>query len=165
MLAINSTTSAKKITPNVLPCAIKHNGPVKTHARYWSPAHDDNDAKGTGTAYFRGRKLRGRRLKVPDEYRGVVLEKTQQAVQKPAAQHPGALLDEDGDEAEEDVLEDVLEVKIAEPKAQFDEMVVWGHEMVPDEEDVYVKGMEEWIGFAEAMHSYEDKPEATAGKT
>ncbi|KAK3709503.1 hypothetical protein LTR37_010876 [Vermiconidia calcicola] len=161
MLAINSTTSTKKFTPNLLPCAIKHNGPVKTHPRYWSPAHDDNDAKSTSTAYFRGRKLRGRRLKVPDGYRGVVLEKSQQTVQQQAAQHPDSLLDEDDDGVEEDM----QEVKIADPKAQFDEVIVWGHEMVPEDEDVYVKGMVEWIGFAEAMHSYEDNPEATAGKT
>jgi ribonuclease H2 subunit C len=52
-------------------------------------------------------------------------------------------------------VEKEAEVNIMEAKATFNEVVIWGHEMVPDDEDVYVKGMEEWIGFAEAMHSYE----------
>lgn len=62
--------------------------------------------------------------------------------------------DDDGDEMDVSV-EKEAEVKIMETKATFDEVVIWGHEMVPHEEDVFVKGMEEWIGFAEAMHSYD----------
>lgn len=38
-----------------------------------------------------------------------------------------------------------------EEKGAFQEIVVWGHEAVPEEGDVYVKGMKEWIAFAEAV--------------
>jgi ribonuclease H2 subunit C len=42
-----------------------------------------------------------------------------------------------------------------ETKAEFDEFVVWGHETVNDAgNDVYTR-MEEWIGVAGSIHSYE----------
>jgi ribonuclease H2 subunit C len=46
-----------------------------------------------------------------------------------------------------------VEVKLMETKAKFDEVVIWGHEIVPEDDDVYVKGVEEWIAFAEAVGS------------
>ena len=55
---------------------------------------------------------------------------------------------------EEDMELDVeqpVEVKMMDPKAKFEEIVVWGHEVVPEDDDVYVKGVEEWISFAEAV--------------
>lgn len=66
--------------------------------------------------------------------------------------------DEDEDEAEP--------VKILEEIGSFDEVMVWGHEQVPAGDDVFVRGMEEWIGFAEAIHGVGDgrtPSEAKAG--
>lgn len=60
-------------------------------------------------------------------------------------------LPEDADVDEEFEEDKALEVKMMRQESCFDEMVVWGHEMVPEDEDVYVKGIEEWIGFAEAV--------------
>lgn len=55
------------------------------------------------------------------------------------------------DEGEE---EEDLEVKVLEEQATFDEVMVWGHEVVVDEgSDPYVRGVEEWIGFAEQVRS------------
>lgn len=42
-------------------------------------------------------------------------------------------------------------LKILETQATFDEFVVWGHEIVPAADDPFVKGVEEWIKFAEAV--------------
>lgn len=57
------------------------------------------------------------------------------------------------------------EVKIAEQIGEFEEIVVWGHGGVVDEEgDMYVRGLREWVGFAEAMHCDEDGDEVE-GKT
>ena len=164
MLAIQpSNSDTTKTTPNVLPCSIKHNGPIPTSPRYWAPKTEED---GTSTAYFRGRKLRGRTVKVPEGYEGVVLQKTDQTLSSQTKQPSGGALaeqlrrmeedyaDEDADEMDVSV-EREAEVRIMETKATFDEVVIWGHEMVPDDEDVYVRGMEEWIGFAEAMHSYD----------
>lgn len=61
--------------------------------------------------------------------------------------------EEDGDEAPE-------EVRIAEQIGEFDEVVVWGHGGVVDEgSDVFVRGVREWVGFAEAMHCEEGEVE------
>ncbi|KAK1775715.1 ribonuclease H2, subunit C [Copromyces sp. CBS 386.78] len=40
-------------------------------------------------------------------------------------------------------------------QAEFEEFVVWGHESLADAAgDAYVRGVEEWIGFAERVHSF-----------
>ena len=57
---------------------------------------------------------------------------------------------DDGDEVE-------VEVKIAEKVGEFDEFVVWEHGgQVGGKEDPYVRGVREWIDFAEAMHCEEE---------
>jgi ribonuclease H2 subunit C len=49
-------------------------------------------------------------------------------------------------------------VVVAEKLGAFDEVVVWGHGSAVDEkEDAYVRGIREWIGFAEAMHNEDDE--------
>lgn len=47
--------------------------------------------------------------------------------------------------------EDDVRVGVVMEKGRFEEVVVWGHESVPDDEDAFVKGVEEWIGFAEGV--------------
>lgn len=60
--------------------------------------------------------------------------------------------DYDDDEEVMDVgSEEEVDVKIMEEKASFDEIVIWGHESVPEDDDAFVKGVQEWIGFAEAV--------------
>ncbi|KAJ5256639.1 hypothetical protein N7478_012743 [Penicillium angulare] len=43
-------------------------------------------------------------------------------------------------------------VKILQMQGKFNEMMVWGHEHLPAANDAFVKGMEEWMRFAETMH-------------
>lgn len=139
MLAINKSSNDRKVTPNVLPCAIRHNGPVETADRYWKPKQETD---GTRTAHLRGRKLQGKALKVPDGYEGVVLQKTDR-VMRAAPQEEGDAME--GEESKP------VETKIADQTATYDEIAVWGHEMVPGEDDTFVKGLEEWVGFANAV--------------
>lgn len=56
-------------------------------------------------------------------------------------------------DAEAEVVEVTPEepVKVLETQGTFDEMVVWGHEFLPAADDSYVKGVEEWIQFAETV--------------
>jgi ribonuclease H2 subunit C len=65
------------------------------------------------------------------------------------------------DEDDEDMQEqEPEEVKIAEQVGEFDEIVVWQHGTTIDEErDGFVRGMREWVGWAEAMHVDEDEDE------
>lgn len=56
-----------------------------------------------------------------------------------------------------DKSEDVIEVqpeepvKILETQGTFEHMMVWGHEHLPAADDVYIKGVEEWVRFAETV--------------
>ena len=57
-----------------------------------------------------------------------------------------------GDDDEMDDDEPQVEVKAAYELATFDEVTIWGQDMLPDaEDDPYAKGMDEWIKFAEAV--------------
>ena len=143
MLAIQSTSTNKSVTPNILPCTIKHSGPASSDPRYWNPSTEQD---GSSTAFFRGRKLRGKKLALPEAYQGVVLQKTdKKVVAKPSMPVPG-LEAEDSNNAPKEV-----DTMIMEQHATFTDVMVWDHEAVPGGDDVYVKGMQEWIDFAEAV--------------
>lgn len=147
MLAIHPTNTDKQVTPNVLPCAIKHNGPVSAAERYWNPSTEQD---GTTTAFFRGRKLRGKKIALPEGYEGAVLQKTdKKVIAKPSIPVPG---EEDG--AGDATAPKEVETLIMDQHARFGEIMVWDHEAVPEGTDVYVKGIEEWIDFAEAVCEY-----------
>jgi hypothetical protein len=56
------------------------------------------------------------------------------------------------EEQEEQDSSTTPETKLLNQLATFNKIVVYGHEVQPDaQEDVYVKGMEEWIGLAGAV--------------
>lgn len=39
-------TNVSRVTPNILPCCIHHDGPVPVSRRYWNPIRDEgNDGK------------------------------------------------------------------------------------------------------------------------
>lgn len=148
MLAIqpSSSSSTKSLTPNLLPCQIKHSGPIRTSKRHWNPTTTTSPSQNTKhsrTTYLRGRKLLGKSIPLPENYTGKVLQKTDRIL--PAKPKVA------GEEEDDEDGEQPVEVKVMEEKGTFQEIVVWGHEAVPEEGDVYVKGMEEWIAFAEAV--------------
>ncbi|CAD0037710.1 unnamed protein product, partial [Aureobasidium pullulans] len=118
MLAIKKSEKSTSCVANVLPCRIQHNGPVNATTRHWTP-ESSSDGQ-TNTAYFRGRKLNGKTVNLPEGYRDASSS-----------------------------LSSTPETKILQEVATFDKIVVWGHEVQPDgQEDVYVRGVSEWIGLA-----------------
>jgi ribonuclease H2 subunit C len=156
MLAIEKSKRHQgKCTPNILPCRINHNGPVDASKRYWNPTKIGIDsswlpsyialmlitfADNKTISYFRGRKLHGKQLKVPKGYRGVVLSSTDRILPKESS---SVMVEDDQD------TEETPEVKVMEEQSEFDDIMVWGHEALPeDAADPYVRGMEEWIVFA-----------------
>ncbi|KAF2032488.1 ribonuclease H1 small subunit [Setomelanomma holmii] len=154
MLAIKPT-APQKCTPNLLPARINHNGPINATQRYWKPTTDD---KGTQHAHFRGRHLHGTPLSLPTNYTGVVLNVIDKTLPLPRTQAQG--LQDDNDDADEDMDAETEEIKIAEQIGEFDEIVVWEHGGEVDKErDGFARGLREWIGFAESMHVDEDEGE------
>lgn len=140
---ITSSTRTPNLTPNLLPCKIHHSGPIKVSKRYWSPT--TNPADQPQTSYLRGRKLRGREVKVPQGYRGYILQKDGKTAQAAGD------VEVRGEEGEEDEEAEAEAGRTMEVRGTFDSVMVWGHDMMPADEDEYVKGVEEWIGFAEAV--------------
>ncbi|KAF2428354.1 ribonuclease H1 small subunit [Tothia fuscella] len=142
-----SSKEAVKCIPNLLPCKLHHDGPVNGSERYWKSETEEDD---TRLAYFRGRKLHGRSVKLPEGYKGAVLQTSDKVV--PTSNMNQSHMEIDEDEEEEDEAE---EIKLVEQIAEFDEIMVWGHETTAEAtEDPYSKGMEEWISFAEAIHAH-----------
>lgn len=56
------------------------------------------------------------------------------------------------------------ETGVMQVQAEFDEMVVWGHEAaVNAQDDPYIRGINEWLHVSERIHSYtEDGSSTTA---
>lgn len=151
-------SACNKATPNVLPCRIQHDGPVSEVDSYWKPSQEpgicipgmladrfaDYLQDGKRVAYFRGRKLHGKALRVPAGYQGVVVDKTD----PPKPHVPGP----DEPEVIDLEAEDEMPLGALETKAEFDEVVIWGHESVADtSSDPYVRGVEEWMKVAEKV--------------
>lgn len=138
MLAISKAAAPDKSGINILPCCINHNGAIKVTKRYWQPRTEANNTK---TAHFRGRKLRGKVVKLTGNYQGLVLKATDETITDPVLP------------AEDDVDPELPEpVKVMEEVSTFDELTIWGHDQVPASDDSFVKGIEEWVAFAEAIH-------------
>lgn len=103
---------------------------------------------GKTIAYFRGRKLHARQVKVPKGCKGVAMSRTERVLPRPPVELDG----EEEDEEKE------IEVKVMEEVGEWDSIMVWGHEAVMDEDDPYVRGVEEWVGFSAAVRFYELRP-------
>lgn len=90
-------------------------------------------------SYFRGRKLKGRALQLPSGHEGVIVEDAGKSTMKI----------EGGCEGEEEA--EVMEVGVLKEVGNFDEVVLWDHEKLVEADDPYVKGLEEWIAFADQV--------------
>ncbi|KAF7561734.1 hypothetical protein G7046_g2406 [Stylonectria norvegica] len=147
ILKIERNEKKTAAVANILPCRIDHNGPVDPISPYWIPIGAPDGSK---TAYFRGRKLQGKTVRLPEQFRGVVVEKKEDKAHQPELHTH----DQDGDEKPQSV-------GTLQTTAEFDEIVVWGHESIADATgDVYIRSMEEWLHVADQIHSY---PEVADG--
>lgn len=102
------------------------------------------EADGSRISYFRGRKLHGKTVTLPDEYYGLVVELAAEENERPN----NALQD---DEEEDSHGPDTATMKAT---AEFDKVIVWGHESLADShEDPFVRSMEEWLQVADKVGS------------
>ncbi|KAF2226730.1 ribonuclease H2, subunit C [Elsinoe ampelina] len=142
-LVVDSAKAQQKVQPNLLPCKISYNGPVNVSSRYWN---SEVETDGSKTAYFRGRKLQGRDVVLPDGYSGAVLHKTDRTIVE--ASQP---TDRDEDMSEQE--EAPQQLKVVEQVGSFDAITVWDHEALPESaQNPYLKGVEEWIKLSQAIH-------------
>lgn len=91
---------------------------------------------------------------MPEGYRGVVVrEKKGGDSEKENIEGGKKRIEDEEEEEEEDGKEDQMVVGTLEEVAEFEEVIVWDHEAIPSGDDAFVKGMEEWIRFAEVVSS------------
>ena len=91
--------------------------------------------------------MRGQEVKVPQGYRGVIVKeagKEKTALQK--SEDGGYEREEEGGREEEQ--EDMT---VLNEIGSFDNFFLWNHESMINEDDAFVKGLSEWISFAEAV--------------
>ena len=60
--------------------------------------------------------------------------------------------EEEGERRVQELEEEEEEVRVMEEMGTFEEVVVWGHGGVVGEGDEFVRGVGEWVGFAEGVH-------------
>jgi ribonuclease H2 subunit C len=118
---------------------------------------DSDIFPGKRHSYFRGRHLHGTALPLPNNYTGAILRVTDQQLPQSQTQPQQPPADEDDEDAETE--ESIpVEVNIAEQVGEFDQVIVWGHGgEVDGSGDAFIRGMSEWVGFAESMHIDEEE--------
>ncbi|CUS15783.1 unnamed protein product [Tuber aestivum] len=165
-------------TIHLLPCHVKYTGSANA-TKHW--VVNAGEVDGTKVAHFRGRRLIGKGVSLPEGYSGLlasgfdwmdriegkglimdwgvghVLTVTDEAptdvIERSKRNRP---VEEEEGEGEGE--EEKGEVRIFKGLANFDHVVVWGHDIAPEEEYV-IKGMDEWIGLASKIHGFEDEDE------
>ncbi|KAF3901511.1 hypothetical protein ABW20_dc0108153 [Dactylellina cionopaga] len=100
----------------------------------------------THTSYFRGRKLIGTKLVVPDGYEGRVLDGPPSNPPLTSGQQKETLYQDDEQDDDDDEIKEAAQWTTA---SSFSEIMVWGHEIAVNEtQDGVVKGIEEWMGMS-----------------
>ncbi|KAF3218069.1 hypothetical protein TWF679_001479 [Orbilia oligospora] len=153
MISIKSSSNAPEAKANIIPCRIKYTGPASSSRQLWNPTSQtstDPTPVETHTSYFRGRRLVGTKLVVPDGYQGRVLSSPNSSSAPLTSNQKREVLYQDDDEQSDEA--DTEESTQWTTSASFSDIMVWGHEMVVDgTQDGVVKGIEEWMGMAQIV--------------
>lgn len=207
MISIQTSSSPKQYTANILPCRIKYTGSVNASPHLWNPqtaqvstdssntnTNDNQDHETTPetagnntasttvtdteqkstttthTSHFRGRRLIGTSIQLPDGYKGHILTPSKpstttttsssaallQKQKQAGARYMYGDEDDDEDQAVEDEdeeEEEAIDVTNWESSAQFNDIMLWNHEApVEIANDGIARGIQEWIGFSHVIH-------------
>jgi Ribonuclease H2 non-catalytic subunit (Ylr154p-like) len=83
---------------------------------------------------------------------GAIVRTTERVLPQGSKESDLAQADEDSDD-EVQALDDIPEtVKVLDSAAEFKEVIVWAHDQLPDDNDSFLKSVEEWLSFAAAIH-------------
>lgn len=123
--------SAAGARVHLLPCTVETTGPCPV-GRYFETLITDGDLPGSLQTYFRGRKLVGAQLQLPESYSGAVVRRE---VAQPA-----------GDE------EAGVAGMVWHATAAFESFCYWNHDAAPHPTDGVQRALQ-WIALAEEMHA------------
>lgn len=82
-------------------------------------------------------------MEVPKGYRGIIVQEA--GKEKTASKNTEKEILEGEQEQEQG------EVTVLDEIGSFEEVVIWNHESMVDGDDAFVKGLGEWISFADAV--------------
>lgn len=116
--------------------------------------------------YFRGRRLQGRQIKLPAGFGGTLV--TARYVQESSPGANVAIVSENPD-LDSVLLEDPEKTskRLSESgetenittmigEESFDSICVWDHEMLPEKQDCFIRGIEEWVEIADKIHGMKE---------
>ncbi|KAI4296958.1 hypothetical protein L6164_036873 [Bauhinia variegata] len=115
-----------------LPCCIKYEGP-STVSCYFKPKSTGSEVEGVPVeeAYFRGRKLQGTTIPLPEGYSGFIL-----------SENP---------EKRKATVVSAKESKYFENKAVFQSITYWNHDSAPSKDDDFSRVFHS-LDIAKALH-------------
>ncbi|CAK7336973.1 unnamed protein product [Dovyalis caffra] len=118
---------------HLLPCCIKYDGPSAV-AHYFKAKPTGVEVEGMKVeeAYFRGRKLQGATVPIPNGYSGFVIGKKSLDKRKAS------------DMSEQN--SDGWKIN-----AKFENVTYWNHDSLPSKDDAFVRSLH-WFSVAEALH-------------
>ncbi|KAM1234972.1 hypothetical protein ACFX2I_004499 [Malus domestica] len=118
---------------HLLPCSIKFNGPSSV-SQYFKPKSTGIESEGLRTqeAYFRGRKLQGASIPIPDGYSGFVLGKKSLGKRKASDNSDGSS-------------------NCWEMNAKYKSITYWNHDCLPSQDDAFLRCFH-WLSVAKSMH-------------
>ncbi|KAH7679144.1 Ribonuclease H2 subunit C protein [Dioscorea alata] len=123
------------LTGNVhlLPCSIKRDGPCPV-SDYFKPKSSDLVVDGLNVeeAFFRGRKMQGATVELPEGFQGFVLGKKKVEGRKRSEAMGG-------------------DSSCWESRAEFGNFTYWNHDTVPSKEDPILRCFH-WFSIANALH-------------
>ncbi|KAJ9564900.1 hypothetical protein OSB04_000866 [Centaurea solstitialis] len=127
------SSSSVDLTDEVhqLPCCIKYDGPSPV-SHYFKPKSTGIEVDGLSVkeAYFRGRKLQGTTVPLPDGYSGFVIGRKSSAKRKAC----------DGDATPASW----------QMNAKFQNITLWNHDNLPSKEDAFLRAFH-WFDVAKAV--------------
>ncbi|KAF3450039.1 hypothetical protein FNV43_RR06118 [Rhamnella rubrinervis] len=118
---------------HLLPCVIKYDGPCSV-SDYFKPKSTGMEVEGLRLeeAHFRGRKLEGATVSIPEGYCGFVVGKKVLGKRKAA------------DISEENS-------NCWEMNAIFRDITYWNHDSLPSHDDAFLRSFH-WLAVAKSMH-------------
>ncbi|GLT63054.1 hypothetical protein SLA2020_356470 [Shorea laevis] len=116
-----------------LPCAIKYDGPSSV-SQYFKPKPTGIEVEGLELqeAYFRGRKLQGTTIPIPQGYSGFVVGKKNIPKRKASDMSGG-------------------NSNCWEVNAKFPNVTYWNHDIVPSDDDAFLRSFH-WLSVAKVLH-------------
>ncbi|EXC24752.1 hypothetical protein L484_018466 [Morus notabilis] len=118
---------------HLLPCSIKFDGPCSV-SHYFRPKPTEMEVEGlrVDEAHFRGRKLQGTTISLPEAYSGLVLGKKGLGKRKASNMSEG-------------------NKNCWEMNAKFRNITYWKHDSLPSQHDPFLRSFH-WFAVAKAMH-------------